>query len=96
MGTDHHQESEVQWDQLYPTKANLTQLAQPITDEEVKEAIMSWPNNKAPGPDGFCGEFYKGFADILLPDIVTVFRYVMNHNCTLYPLNSSIMTLIPK
>lgn len=57
---------------------------------------MSWPNNKAPGLDDFCEEFYKRFVDLLIPDILTVFNYTMNQNGTLHPLNLSIMTLISK
>jgi hypothetical protein len=26
---------------------------------EISESIKSWPAHKAPGPDGFTGEFYE-------------------------------------
>lgn len=71
-------------------------MTSPITQEEVKHAIMSWPSNKAPGLDGFCGEFYKTFKNDLLPDITEVLSRAMACQGNLYPLNNSITMLIPK
>ncbi|XP_041423587.1 uncharacterized protein LOC121395088 [Xenopus laevis] len=44
-----------------------------ITEEEVKLAIESLQNKKAPGPDGLTSEFYKTFKDRLAPALVEVF-----------------------
>jgi hypothetical protein len=53
--------------------------------------------NKAPEPDGYTGEFYKTFQQILVPDLIQIFRDVMqNPNQTLTPLNDSYIALIPK
>lgn len=41
-----------------PTK-NLEQLERDVTEEEVWATIKSIPSNKAPGPDGYTGRFYK-------------------------------------
>ena len=30
-----------------------------FTEDEIKGVIMSMPNDRAPGPDGFTGIFYK-------------------------------------
>jgi hypothetical protein len=38
---------------------NLEDLDLPITEKEVLEAIKELPSDKAPGPDGFTGRFYK-------------------------------------
>uniref|UniRef100_A0A669EVM6 Reverse transcriptase domain-containing protein n=1 Tax=Oreochromis niloticus TaxID=8128 RepID=A0A669EVM6_ORENI len=42
-------------------------LDSPLTSGELQEALISMPNNKAPGPDGFPAEFYKEFWTILAP-----------------------------
>jgi hypothetical protein len=34
-------------------------LDEPISEQEVWITIKNLPNNKAPGPDGFTGKFYK-------------------------------------
>ena len=34
-------------------------LGEDITTLEVQDAIRALKSNKAPGPDGLCGEFYK-------------------------------------
>ena len=34
-------------------------LLREVSKEEVEEAVMHMPRNKAPGPDGFTAEFFK-------------------------------------
>lgn len=43
------------------TEEEQESLAQPITIQEIEQAIDEMPNSKAPGPDGLCAEFYKKF-----------------------------------
>lgn len=69
MGTKQDEEYDINWDLLYPNRTDLSEMAAPISVEEISQAISSWPNNKAPGPDGYGGEFYKEFKDTLMPDI---------------------------
>jgi hypothetical protein len=38
---------------------DLADLEAPISEEGVWKAICSLPSDKAPGPDGFTGNFYK-------------------------------------
>jgi hypothetical protein len=45
-------------------------LEQIFTEEEVCAVIMKLPNNKAPGPHGFTGLFYKLSWDIIKGDIM--------------------------
>ncbi|XP_022040599.1 uncharacterized protein LOC110943151 [Helianthus annuus] len=40
-------------------------MCRPVTPDEVKAAIFSINENKAPGPDGFTSEFYKKAWDIV-------------------------------
>lgn len=96
MGTNQEVEEEIDWEQLYPARFDLSELAQPVTEEEINESIASRPSNKALGPDGFCGEFYKAFQQVLLPDIRETLKNVMQGDGTLFPLNNAITALIPK
>lgn len=95
MGTTPPEMPNLSWCNLYPFQHNLNQLESQITTKEIEEAIMQWPNNKSPGPDGFSGEFYKRFATLLIPDLHMVFRHVMETWGKLYPLNVSYIVLIP-
>ena len=79
---------------MYPARFDLSELAQPVTEDEIKESIASWPSNKAPGPDGFCGEFYKAFQQVLVPDIRETLKNVMQGDGTLFPLNNAITAQI--
>lgn len=44
----------------------LQKLIDPITTQEVINAINALKNGKSPGPDGFCGEFFKEFQELLV------------------------------
>lgn len=52
-------------------------LTDPITEEEIKETISNLKNNKAPGTDGFSGEYYKVFMNDLSPILCKVYNYAL-------------------
>jgi hypothetical protein len=43
----------------------LGKFRYPFSEEEVKATIMEMPSDKAPGPDGFNGKFFKVFWEII-------------------------------
>lgn len=49
---------------------NLADLDAPCSERKVWETIMLLPSDKAPGPDGFTGRFYKVCWSIIKPDIM--------------------------
>jgi hypothetical protein len=55
---------------------DLSQLDSPITDEEVWSTIKALPMDRAPGPDGFTGRFYKACWTVIksdfMADIITL------------------------
>lgn len=51
---------------------------------------------KAPGPNGYPGEFYKEFGDLLSPNLFKM--YTQSYNVGRLPpnLNKAIITVLPK
>jgi exonuclease III len=47
------------WESIHFDEPNLLSLGAPFTEEEVLRAITRMPSDKAPGPDGFTGAFFK-------------------------------------
>lgn len=48
-------------------------LCRPVTKEEVYESIKSLPGGKALGPDGFCPEFYKKMAKMIVEPLTRMY-----------------------
>ena len=65
--------------------------------EEISFAVLSLPNDKAPGPDGYTGRFYKCCWDIIKWDLLAVVLILQQGSPgRLDLLNSTYITLIPK
>ena len=65
--------------------------------EEVKAAVDKTASDKAPGPDGFTGAFFKSCWDIIRDDIMAmVNNFSSLHTNNLHWLNSANIVLIPK
>jgi hypothetical protein len=60
------------WNALGLATPNLEVLDDPFTEEEVKQAIMEMPSDKAPGLDGFNGKLFKACWDIIKCDVMAV------------------------
>ncbi|KAJ1703910.1 hypothetical protein LUZ63_003689 [Rhynchospora breviuscula] len=86
----------LEWSMLYPTSGTFpVNLAEPISDQEIRRTISDWPSNKSPGPDGYTGEFYKFFLEEMIPDISQTLNNALSSG-SLSPLNSSYIALVPK
>jgi len=69
----------------------------PFTDEELKGAIQQMTSDKAPGPDGFTGAFFKQCWNIVKADVLNAanaFHLLRTTNLPL--LNSANIILLPK
>jgi hypothetical protein len=55
------------------------------------------PSDKAPGPDGFTGGFYKACWSVIKGDVMTAMSAVRSRRLLNFDsLNSAYITLIPK
>jgi hypothetical protein len=73
------------------------ELDRPFSENEIERAVMSLPNDRAPGPDGFTNNFYKHCWTIMKPDIVNAFHSIHVHHCgALEYVNNAHVVMIPK
>lgn len=59
LGTPEHRTETLNLSSFYQPPHDLSGLDAPISEHEVLEVVRSLPPDKAPGPDGFTGRFYK-------------------------------------
>jgi mannosylglycoprotein endo-beta-mannosidase len=80
---------------LSPEEASA--LEAPFTCDEVRKVIMDLPSDRAPGPDGFSGSFFKLCWEIIADDLMLALCHLSRGHCqSLGCMNSSIMILLPK
>ena len=80
----------------------VPQIARPelehlFTEEEVRSVIANLPNDKAPGPDGFTGLFYKKAWGTIKMDVMNAFNAFWSLDCRSFNhLNDAYMILLKK
>ena len=76
---------------------DLADLDLPFNEEEVWKTIKELPSDKAPGPDGFTGRFYKSCWPIIKVDVMAAISAVWSRKFDNFgELNSAFITLLPK
>jgi hypothetical protein len=76
---------------------DLSALESPFSEKEVQDMIASLSNDKALGPDGFTGRFYKSCWHIIKTDVMAALETLRHGNAhKLGLLNSAYLVLIPK
>ncbi|XP_021994704.1 uncharacterized protein LOC110891319 [Helianthus annuus] len=71
-------------------------MIRPVTVEEVKKAMFSIGNDKAPGPDGFTAAFFKVAWPIVGNDVSLAVVDFFNTGKLLGQLNHTLIALVPK
>jgi hypothetical protein len=76
---------------------NLAALESPFSEKEVCDIIKQLPSDKAPGPDGYTGEFYMACWSIIKQDIMNAMSAVCRRKFINFDkVNSAFITLVPK
>lgn len=74
----------------------LSDLERPFSKKEIDDVVKHLPSDKAPGPDGFNGDFIKACWDIISQDFYKLIEDFYEGHISLQSINSSYITLIPK
>ena len=67
-----------------------------ITMTELEKAVQELQNNKAPGPDGLPGEFYKIFSNDISDLLLNSFHDAFNNGFLTKSQKQGVLCLIPK
>ncbi|XP_020172573.1 uncharacterized protein [Aegilops tauschii subsp. strangulata] len=85
------------WEGVPTPDCDLSDIGSPFTEEEARRVVFQSPSNKAPGPDGFTGAFFKACWDIIKVDVMAAIDHFSNlHASNFHWLNSANIALIPK
>ncbi|KAK1323844.1 hypothetical protein QJS10_CPA02g01130 [Acorus calamus] len=71
-------------------------LIAPFSADEIEAVVKALPINKAPGPDGYPGEFYKKMWPIIKDDIIAAITNFHQHGDIPRTWGSTHIVLIPK
>jgi hypothetical protein len=83
------------WSGMTLPTTDLESLGEGFTELEVLAAIKSMPCDKAPGPDGFTGAFYKSCWHTIKSDVMRVVHLFSNlHAENFHWLNSANIALL--
>ncbi|XP_031287107.1 uncharacterized protein LOC116145808 [Pistacia vera] len=74
----------------------ISPLTAPITDDEIRIALFSIPDDKASGPDGFTSLFFKRAWDIIGTDFRDAVRHFFATNEMPRCVNATRIALVPK
>jgi exonuclease III len=97
LGVPPARNSSLDWTVLGYEQTDLSDLEAPFSENEIKRIIHLMPSQRAPGPDGFIGLFYKKCWDIVRSDLSEALCGFYNL-CTnkLHLANEANIVLLPK
>jgi hypothetical protein len=83
-------------EEMIDTHDGLEHSSVSFSNEEIDNVVRQMPIDKAPGPDGFNGLFFKKCWHIIKEDVYQLCNDFFSGNISLQAINSSFITLIPK
>ena len=97
VGTNSARSRRLNWAALGYSPFNLEDLDMPFTEQELFGTIKSLPSEKAPGPDGFIGIFYKECWGVIKDDLFQAAMGFYNHKTSkMHLFNEANIVLLPK
>jgi hypothetical protein len=97
LGTTANRAHSIDLQALGIPSHDLADLDAPFSEKEVWETIKQLPSDKAPGPIGFTGGFYKACWPIIKQDMMRAVSAIWSRRFRNFDkLNSAYITLIPK
>jgi mannosylglycoprotein endo-beta-mannosidase len=97
LGNKSSRSHTIDWDNLNLSRLDSHDLDRPFTLEELKNTVDEMPAEKAPGPDGFSGLFYKKCWDIIKFDVLAAMNSFHDLRAgPLHKMNGANIILIPK
>ncbi|GJY96749.1 reverse transcriptase domain-containing protein [Tanacetum coccineum] len=76
--------------------ATSLNMVRNVSNEEVKMAMFSIGDDRAPGPDGFTSAFFKKSWDLVGNDVCSAVKEFFNNGQLLKEINHTFLALIPK
>ncbi|WVZ79028.1 hypothetical protein U9M48_026656 [Paspalum notatum var. saurae] len=97
LGIPGPRETDLNWGALNLLHFELNHLEAPFTEEELLEAVRQSPPDKAPGPDGFTGAFYRSCWSLIKVDLMAVMNSLHCQRFLNFDLlNRANIVLVPK
>jgi hypothetical protein len=70
LGADFQRRFTIELSSCHRDVVDLSALDSPFLEKEVRDTVAGLPSDKAPGPDGFTGRFYKTCWNIIKDDLL--------------------------
>jgi hypothetical protein len=97
LGVIQNREHGINLEELNLPRHDLSELDLFFTEEEVWGVVKDLPPGRAPGPDGFTGEFYRRAWPVIKWDVMAaVAKLAVGDGRGFGKLNRALITLIPK
>jgi hypothetical protein len=97
LGSNLYREQTINLNELGVPSFELLGLDAPFTEEEVWAKIKALPSDKAPGPDGLTGRFYKVCWSVIKQYILTAISAIWSRKMMGFSaLNTAYIMLLPK
>ena len=81
---------------LGQNQEEIENMNRPITSTDIETVVKNLPTNKSPGPDGFTGEFYQIFREVLIPILLKLFQNIAEGGTLPNSFYEATITLIKK